>query len=81
MAASDNTAKRCIYRIVSANSLKKLEKLVNDMIAQGWNADGSVNGGWEIHGDIGKDGKAFFQVLISCPTQHGATNILSGVIK
>lgn len=67
--SENKSASNCLYKIVTGSTLDELEKRVNEIIAQPWNADGSVKGQWEIHGDIGEDGNGFFQVLINCPVQ------------
>ncbi len=65
----------CTYIIVSAGSPKELEKKVNDIVEQGWEADNIIEGGWELLGGMTSDGKKYYQTMVKCPKYYPETNV------
>lgn len=70
MSAEKSKTDHCTYKIVYESTLDQLEKTVNELIAQAWEGDGSGYGKWELQGEVGFDGKNYFQVVIRCPIQN-----------
>jgi hypothetical protein len=62
MADSSKTSTR--YLIVSGQTLKELENNVNDIIAQGWQADRIIITGWKVLGGLVYDGHSYSQTLV-----------------
>lgn len=57
----------CTYIIVSASTVDELEKKVNEIIEQGWQAEGLITGGWQITGGVTYDGRNYLQSMMNCP--------------
>ncbi len=56
---------RCNYVIVTGKTLQELEKNVNDLIAQGWNAERFIGGAEKYE-------NGFYQVMYLCPPSDKA---------
>lgn len=65
----------CTYRIIRAETTDELEKMVNEIIARGWNEDGLISGGWEFVGGICHDEKGYYQAMMNCPMKHAEAYI------
>lgn len=61
---ADTSKNSSMYLIVSGQTIKELQNNVNDIIAQGWQADGLVIQGWKVLGGLVYDGHTYSQSLV-----------------